>query len=91
VAQERLHGVIKGDVQGVGFRYFLIHRAQALGLTGWVTNRDDGVVEFIAEGSRQALEQLERAAHQGPRQARVAAVEVNWSEATGGLSRFDIT
>jgi acylphosphatase len=88
---ERLHGVIKGDVQGVGFRYFLIRRAQTLGLTGWVTNRDDGVVEFVAEGARTALEQLEHAAREGPRQARVSAVEVNWSEATGDLSRFDIT
>ncbi len=88
---ERLHGVIKGDVQGVGFRYFLIRRAKALGLTGWVANRDDGVVEFVAEGTRQDLEQLERAAREGPRQARVAALEVNWSEATGDLNRFDIT
>ena len=88
---ERLHGVVKGDVQGVGYRYFLIRRAQALGLTGWVTNRDDGVVEFVAEGARQDLEQLERAAHEGPREARVTAVEVNWSEATGDLGRFDIT
>lgn len=89
--QERLHGVIKGDVQGVGFRWFLVRRAQALGLTGWVANRDDGVVEFVAEGPRQDLERLERAAREGPRQARVAAVEVNWSEASGGLTRFDIT
>ena len=88
---ERLHGVIKGDVQGVGFRFFLIRRAEALGLTGWVTNRDDGVVEFVAEGRRQDLEQLERAAREGPRMARVTAVEVNWSEATGDLHRFDIT
>jgi acylphosphatase len=91
VDPERLHGVIKGDVQGVGFRFFLIRRAQALGLTGWVTNRDDGVVEFVAEGRRQDLEQLERAAREGPRPASVTAVEVNWSEATGDLSRFDIT
>jgi acylphosphatase len=91
VGSERLHGVIKGDVQGVGFRFFLIRRAQALGLTGWVTNRDDGVVEFVAEGRRQDLEQLERAAREGPRPASVTAVEVNWSEATGDLSRFDIT
>jgi acylphosphatase len=91
VERERLHGVIKGDVQGVGFRFFMIRRAQALGLTGWVKNRDDGVVEFVAEGMRRDLEQLERAAQQGPQMARVAAVEVNWSEATGDLSRFDIT
>jgi acylphosphatase len=91
VGSERLHGVIKGDVQGVGFRFFLIRRAQALGLTGWVMNRDDGVVEFVAEGRRQDLEQLERAAREGPPPASVTAVEVNWSEATGNLSRFDIT
>jgi acylphosphatase len=91
VERERLHGVIKGDVQGVGFRFFMIRRAQALGLTGWVKNRDDGVVEFVAEGMRRDLEQLGRAAEEGPQLARVTAVEVNWSEATGDLSRFDIT
>jgi acylphosphatase len=91
VQLERLHGVIKGDVQGVGFRFFLIHRAEGLGLKGWVTNRDDGAVEFVAEGSRRALEQLERAAREGPRMARVTALEVNWSTATGGLERFDIS
>ena len=88
---ERLHCVVKGDVQGVGFRYFLIRRAQALGLNGWVQNRDDGTVEFVAEGGRRDLEQLERAAREGPRMARVTAVEVRWSRATGGLDRFDIT
>jgi len=91
VEPERLHGLVKGDVQGVGFRYFLIRRAQALGLSGWVQNRDDGTVEFVAEGSRHDLEQLERAAREGPRMARVTALEVNWSQATGGLDRFDIT
>ena len=91
MSSERLHGIVRGDVQGVGFRYFLIRRAQSLGLEGWVTNRDDGAVEFVAEGRRPDLEQLERAAREGPRMARVATVEVNWSRATGGLDRFDIT
>jgi acylphosphatase len=91
MSSERLHGIVRGEVQGVGFRYFLIRRAQALGLEGWVTNRDDGAVEFVAEGRRTDLEQLERAAWEGPRMARVATVEVNWSSATGGLDRFDIT
>ena len=88
---ERLHGIVKGEVQGVGFRFFLIRRAQALGLNGWVQNRDDGTVEFVAEGGRRELEQLERDAREGPRMARVTAVELNWSNATGGLDRFDIT
>jgi acylphosphatase len=88
---ERLRGVIRGEVQGVGFRFFLIHRAEALGLKGWVTNRDDGAVEFVAEGSRRDLEGLERAAREGPRMARVASVEVNWSRSIGGLDPFDIS
>ena len=88
---ERLRGVVKGDVQGVGFRFFLIRRAQALGLEGWVTNRDDGSVEFVAEGRRRELEQLELAAREGPRMARVTAIEVSWSPATGGLQRFGIS
>ncbi|HZK74169.1 MAG TPA: acylphosphatase [Clostridia bacterium] len=87
---ERLHGVIRGDVQGVGFRFFLIRRANALELTGWVRNRDDGAVEFVAEGSRSGLEQLELAAREGPRMAHVTDIAVNWSNATGGLDRFDI-
>jgi acylphosphatase len=91
MSRERLHGIVRGDVQGVGFRYFLIRRAQALGLEGWVTNRDDGAVEFVAEGRRPDLEELERAAREGPRSATVAAVEASWSSATGGLDRFDIT
>jgi acylphosphatase len=78
-------------VQGVGFRFFLIRRAQALRLTGWVTNRDDGAVEFVAEGSRADLEDLEGAARSGPRLARVTGIEVSWSSAAGGLDRFDIT
>jgi acylphosphatase len=69
----------------------MIHRAKALRLDGWVQNRDDGTVEFVAEGTRRDLEQLELAAREGPRMAHVTAVEVNWSRATGGLARFDIT
>jgi acylphosphatase len=91
VESERLHGLVKGDVQGVGFRFFMIRRAQALGLSGWVRNRDDGTVEFIAEGSRPDLERLEKAAWEGPRMARVTAVEANWSTGTGDLERFQIS
>jgi acylphosphatase len=86
-----LHGVIHGDVQGVGFRYYLIRAAQPLGLRGWVRNRDDGAVEFVAEGSRQDLEQLLRAARQGPRVARVTRVDAQWQPASGGLDSFDLT
>jgi acylphosphatase len=88
---ERLHGFVHGDVQGVGFRYFLMREASRLDLTGWVRNRDDGTVEFIAEGRRADLERLKQAAERGPRMAHVDRVESQWSPAAGGLDSFDLT
>jgi acylphosphatase len=88
---ERLHAVVRGSVQGVGFRYFIQRKARQLGLRGWVRNNDDGTVELLAEGSRSDLEQLMMAAEEGPRMARVRRVEVQWSRATGGLDEFDLT
>jgi len=87
---ERLHAVIRGDVQGVGFRYFVLRKAQQLGLRGWVRNNDDGTVELVAEGARQDLEQLKRAVGEGPRMARVDRVDTRWQNATGNLAGFDL-
>ena len=87
---ERLHAVVHGDVQGVGFRYFVHARARDLDLAGWVRNNDDGTVEVVAEGPREALADLERAISRGPRMARVTHVEARRSEATGGLGPFDL-
>ena len=88
---ERLHAVVRGDVQGVGFRYFVQRRAHQLGLSGWVRNNDDGTVELVAEGSRDALEKLKQAVEDGPRAARVDRVDADWSEATGTLGAFDLS
>jgi acylphosphatase len=87
---ERLHAVVRGDVQGVGFRYFVQRKARQLDLRGWVRNNDDGSVEVVAEGERAALEQLKRALDEGPRMARVDRVDVEWSGATGTLQAFDL-
>ena len=87
---ERLHAVVHGDVQGVGFRYFVQRKAHQLGLTGWVRNNDDGTVELVAEGGRAALDELRRAVEQGPRSARVDRVDTQWSGATGNLGAFDL-
>jgi len=83
--------VIHGDVQGVGFRYFVTRHAQARRLRGWVRNRSDGGVEMVAEGERSDLDELLSAARQGPRHARVDSVDAQWSEAAGGLEPFDLT
>jgi acylphosphatase len=88
---ERLHAVIHGDVQGVGFRYFVMRKARPLGIRGWVRNRHDGAVELEAEGERQVLEQLLEAIRQGPRAAHVTRVDAEWMPATGGLEPFDLT
>jgi len=87
---ERLHAVVSGDVQGVGFRYYVQRRAHDLGLRGWVRNNDDGSVEMVAEGDRDRLEQLERAVREGPRAARVERIDAQWSAATGNLQGFDL-
>ncbi len=83
--------VIRGNVQGVGFRYFIQRKARQLGLRGWVRNNDDGTVELVAEGARPELERLVMVAEEGPRMARVQRVETQWSSATGGLDEFDLT
>jgi acylphosphatase len=86
-----LHAVVNGDVQGVGFRWFITRTARDLGLRGWVRNRPDGTVELTAEGGRAELEKLLSAARQGPRHAHVSSVDAHWSAASGGLEAFDLT
>lgn len=84
----RLHAIVRGDVQGVGFRYFAQDTARDLGLTGWVRNRRDGTVETLAEGTRTALDAYLRALGTGPRGAQVDGVEHDWSEGTGEFDGF---
>lgn len=86
----RLHLVLSGRVQGVGFRWFVRGHAESLGLAGRVWNRDDGAVEVEAEGAREALERLVEAVRQGPRAARVEHVAVEWSHGPSRHRRFEI-
>jgi acylphosphatase len=67
--------LVHGEVQGVGFRWFVAREAQRLGLRGFVRNLKDGSVEVIAAGTAEALAALERALGEGPRLGRVARVE----------------
>ena len=66
---------VSGRVQGVGFRFFVLRRAQDLGLTGYATNLADGRVEIVARGSESQVQALEQAVRAGPRHAKVAQVE----------------
>lgn len=67
--------VVRGRVQGVGFRYFVNHAASSLGVRGWVKNCDDGSVEVLAMGNQEQLNDLAAYLHQGPRFSEVRSVE----------------
>lgn len=70
-----MHVLVRGRVQGVGFRWFVAEQARALGVTGWVRNNDDGAVEVAARGSETALASLRSAVSRGPAAAQVDCVE----------------
>lgn len=69
-----IHLEIRGRVQGVGFRWFVVERARALGLGGWVSNRPNGNVELAAGGDAEALKKLALAVERGPAGAVVEGV-----------------
>jgi acylphosphatase len=68
------HYMIRGRVQGVGFRWFVQREAAEIGLRGWVRNTTDGQVELVAAGSADELAELKVALHRGSRGSRVDAV-----------------
>jgi len=67
--------LIRGRVQGVGYRMWCVRTARDLGLRGWVRNLADGSVEALACGSAAAIAALEYAAHDGPSHAKVKDVQ----------------
>jgi acylphosphatase len=66
---------VVGRVQGVGYRYFVLHQAEALRVTGFARNRPDGSVEVVAEGSDDVLAQLEERLREGPAFSTVTGLE----------------
>jgi acylphosphatase len=91
VEQARLHVIIEGRVQGVGFRHFVLEEAARLGLTGWVRNTWGRTVEVVAEGERPLLENLLARLHEGPRLARVEHLSVDWEAPRGEFTDFRVT
>jgi acylphosphatase len=67
--------LVRGRVQGVGYRYFALRQAQALGVSGFARNRPDGDVEVVAEGPDGALSDFEARLREGPSFASVSDVE----------------
>ncbi len=81
--------VIIGQVQGVFFREATRRRADSLGVSGWVRNRDDGTVEAVLEGGEDDVERMVAFCRQGPGDAAVEGVEVA-TEDEEGLSGFSV-
>jgi len=83
------HWIVRGAVQGVGFRFFVQRKANELGLHGWTRNLDDGSVEVYATGRPATLSKLAAALHTGPQTAQVRSVEEH-DGAFENLSGFSI-
>ena len=90
MAEERLHAVVHGDVQGVFFRANTQKQASKLGLKGWVRNNPDRTVEIVAEGSKEDLKKLVEWCNKGPLISNVEKVEVKWEKTTGEFESFSI-
>ena len=80
MSQKRVHVVVRGYVQGVGFRANCARRAEALGVTGWVRNQWDGSVEALFEGPSEAVDAMLLWCRRGPSHAVVTGVEVTEAE-----------
>lgn len=87
-SQARVTAWVRGQVQGVGFRWWTRSRALEFGLVGSASNLPDGRVEVIAEGSRGDCERLLSALREGSTPGRVDYVGTRWSAPRGGLSGF---
>lgn len=86
----RVRVVVRGRVQGVGFRFFTQREAQRLGVRGWVRNRDDGTVEAHLEGDAAAVDALLASVRRGPRHAAVSGFELREHEGDRALDGFEI-
>ena len=84
----RAHLIIKGRVQGVGYRANTRRMANKLNLHGWVRNLRNGNVEIIVEGPESEVQKLIVWCHRGPTSAFVSKVKVEKSEPTGEFDSF---
>lgn len=87
---QELHAIVRGMVQGVGFRYFVVRNASVLRLRGYVRNDSSGDVEVVAQGPRPALERLLALLHQGPSAVDVDEVQTTWRKPTEHFSGFNV-
>jgi acylphosphatase len=86
-----VHMIVRGMVQGVGFRFFVREKASRFAIDGWVRNLPDGSVEVYAEGDEEPLSGFIARIEEGPRFGHVSDVETDWPEPTHSFDGFEIT
>lgn len=86
----RMNAVVKGYVQGVGYRFFAIRKAKEYNITGWVKNLDDGSVQVVAEGERSIIEEFIKDLKIGPHSASVSDIDIRWEKYTGEFKDFEV-
>ena len=82
--------VIRGRVQGVGYRMAMVDAARARGVAGWVRNRRDGTVEALVQGDEATVEQMLEWCRQGPPGSRVTGLATRELNADPALLTFDL-
>jgi acylphosphatase len=82
--------VVNGLVQGVGFRYFVMHEAQKLGLNGYVKNLYTGEVLTVVEGEKAVVEEMVKKIRVGPMHASVKSCNVDWQEPKNEFTEFEV-
>ncbi|MCR4325500.1 MAG: acylphosphatase [Patescibacteria group bacterium] len=87
---QELHCEIRGRVQGVFFRDFVAGHARKLNVVGYVRNRPDGSVEFVAQGARDGLERLLAEVREGPEPAEVSYIKATWRNPSTPYATFRI-
>lgn len=87
---KRLHAVVRGRVQGVGYRATTLHEARRRNLTGWIRNLPDGNVEVLVEGDEPTVLDFLEFLRRGPLGARVNGIDTDWAAARSDLQTFDI-
>jgi acylphosphatase len=87
---EELKAILKGRVQGVGFRYFTVKEAERLGLKGYVKNLPGGEVEIVAQGDKDSLKKLVSRVKEGPSAAVVKDVNTNYRPLQREYAGFNV-
>ena len=89
MADARAHLFLSGLVQGVGYRYFAMRKANVYGLKGFVKNLIDGRVEVVAEGEKNLIVEFIKELRRGPISAHVTEMNIEWDKPTFEFDGFE--